>query len=546
MAPIARPLAADVIPDALREWLDGWGSGLQRAIDTGVAAAHVHLGLSTAAMPPQRLSVGTDCSGIDAPIHGLRGLSIPHKHIFGSEVAAAPRSVIEANTKPSQALFHSVLDADTAPFVHLYVAGFSCKPFSLLHNKTKLLGEDQAKIFYAVVARIQQVRPACFVLENVTGIKRVSAEVLKLLRSKGYLVEMILMNPAELQEPIQRPRYYFIAVRQDVSLISPRNLLPWLREAWAKVKQAAAPDEAVPLLDRLLPASHPAVVQYQEALKRKWLQACNRGFAGSQAPRSKWQELHKKCRASVQKCSRLKKPCTESGAPCCADTLFLHLPREREAWDIICEQHAGSEDIVADVSQNVNRARVRTDGSLPTATPGALLVSSRAGRIISPLEKVMIHGFPIHRMVFPSKLTDQELASMGGNTMHVQIVAVAMKFALSLVDWSKPMASRPAALPSTQVAVEVSRGRKHKAQRGPKAQKAPRLPGSKVPRWPLHQPGDEVLGALTRRWQQKVNPRRAKQPRCSRPRTKVRKQQKTTTGPKLLIRLANRWGLVVR
>ena len=71
MAPIARPLAADVIPDALREWLDGWGSGLQRAIDTGVAAAHVHLGLSTAAMPPQRLSVGTDCSGIDAPIHGL-------------------------------------------------------------------------------------------------------------------------------------------------------------------------------------------------------------------------------------------------------------------------------------------------------------------------------------------------------------------------------------------------------------------------------------------------------------------------------------------
>ena len=360
---------------------------------------------------------------------------------------------------------------------------------------------------------------------------------------------MILMNPADLQEPIQRPRYYFIAVRQDVSLISPQNLLPWLREAWATVKRAAAPDEAVPLLDRLLPAIHPAVVQYQEARKRKWLQACNRGFAGSQAPgsqapSSRWQEVHKKCRASVQKCSRVTRPCTESGVACCADTLFLHLPREREAWDIICEQHPGCEELVADLSQSVNRARVRSDGSLPTATPGALLASSRAGRIISPLEKIMIHGFPIHRMVFSSKrkLTDKELASMGGNTMHVQIVAIAMKLALSLVDWSKPMASRPAGLPRTQVAVEVQRALKRKAQTGRNARKAPRLRGSQVPRQPLHQPGDEFLAALRKRWQ-KVNPRPAKQPPCSRSGTKLRKQLKTTTGSDLCVRLANRWGL---
>ena len=57
----------------------------------------------------------------------------------------------------------------------------------------------------------------------------------------------------------------------------------------------------------------------------------------------------------------------------------------------------------------------------------------------------MLHGFPIHRMVFPGKVTDKELANMAGNTLHVQIVAVAMKFTIGLVDWSKPMASRPAA-----------------------------------------------------------------------------------------------------
>ncbi|CAE7536198.1 unnamed protein product [Symbiodinium sp. CCMP2592] len=519
-----------MIPGTLRQWLDGWGSGFQSATEASIGATHARFGLGAAKLP-QRLLVGTDCSGIDAPIHGLRELGITHQHLFGSEVAAGPRSVIEANTKPS-VLFHSVLDADKAPFVHLYIAGFSCKPFSLLHNKSRLLKEKQAQIFYGVVARIQLVRPSCFVLENVSGIKRVSAKVLAALRSTGYHVEMILMNPAELQEPIQRPRYYFIGVRQDVSLISPKDMSCWLREAWAEVLDAVASGDAVDLLDRLLPASHPAVAQYQESRKRKWSQASNRGFPGSQAPGShapKWKELHKMCKASMQQGSRLKsesrRPCTESGVACCADTLFLHLPRERDAWDIICTKHAGSKELVADVSQNVNRARVRTDGSLPTVTPGAVLVSARAGRIISPLEKVMLHGFPIHRMVFPSKVTDKELASMGGNTMHVQIVAVAMKFALALVNWSLPKASRPTALCSTVAAPSITasvvlgaaakcRKRHGKPRKAPKARKAASAQKPpKAPKAPKAQKA-EGMSALAKRWQKVLRPQAAK--KCSR------------------------------
>ncbi|CAE7479645.1 ngoBIM [Symbiodinium sp. CCMP2592] len=507
-----------MIPGTLRQWLDGWGSGFQSATDASIGATHARFGLGAAKLP-QRLLVGTDCSGIDAPIHGLRELGIPHQHLFGSEVAAGPRSVIEANTKPS-VLFHSVLDA------------------------------DKAQIFYGVVARIQLVRPSCFVLENVSGIKRVSAKVLAALRSTGYHVEMILMNPAELQEPIQRPRYYFIGVRQDVSLISPKDMSCWLREAWAEVQDSVASGDAVDLLDRLLPASHPAVAQYQESRKRKWSQASNRGFPGSQAPGShapKWKELHKMCKASMQQGSRLKsesrRPCTESGVACCADTLFLHLPRERDAWDIICTKHAGSQELVADVSQNVNRARVRTDGSLPTVTPGAVLVSARAGRIISPLEKVMLHGFPIHRMVFPSRVTDKELASMGGNTMHVQIVAVAMKFALALVNWSLPKASRPTALCSTVAAPSITasvvlgaaakcrkrHGKPRKAPKAPKAasaQKAPKAP--KAPK-ALKAQKAEGMSALAKRWQKVVRPQSAK--KCSR---------KGATAP-LACRLAHRW-----
>ena len=512
-----------MIPDNVRAWLDGWGSRLQRAIETGVTATHRQFGLQRRKLP-QRLLVGTDCSGIDAPIHGLRELCIPHQHLFGSEVAAGPRSVIEANTKPSQALFQSVLDGDTAPFVHLYVAGFSCKPFSLLHHETKLLEEDQAKIFYAVVARIEQVRPACFVLENVTGIKRVSAEVLRVLRSVGYQVEMLLMNPAELGEPIQRPRYYFIAVRQDVSLISPQKLLSWLSAAWASVKEAAAPGSAAPLLERLLPASHHAVARYQAARKRQWLKASEAGFPGSQA--AKWQEVHKQSRDSLQAC----KPAAESSSPCTADALFLHLPRQRDAWDLLCRQHDGSHALAADLSQSLTRCGVRTDGSLPTITPGGILAAAEAKRVIAPLEKILLHAFPIHRMIFPSSLRDAELASMGGNTMHVQIVGIAMMFAVSLVDWTKPVASTSVA------SAALGRGRGQRLrQRLSQAARAPRLRLAGSPA------ADPVATALAMRWQSRVRPCAGRQKRSPRKTTKQRCRKRASPAQLLVSRLAARW-----
>ena len=38
--------------------------------------------------------------------------------------------------------------------VDLYIAGLSCKPFSRLHNKTKLLEEKEAQIFFVVLRRL--------------------------------------------------------------------------------------------------------------------------------------------------------------------------------------------------------------------------------------------------------------------------------------------------------------------------------------------------------------------------------------------------------
>ena len=37
-------------------------------------------------MRKQIIKIGTDCSGIDAPIQALRQLKIPFKHVFSSEI----------------------------------------------------------------------------------------------------------------------------------------------------------------------------------------------------------------------------------------------------------------------------------------------------------------------------------------------------------------------------------------------------------------------------------------------------------------------------
>ena len=142
---------------------------------------------------------------------------------FSCECAKAPRLVIAANCPPEQKLFDDVLDEkmdSVLPEVDMYVAGFSCKPFSRLHHQTRLLDEQEAGIFFAVVRKLKKLRPPAFVFENAEGIKRCMPQVLALLRDVGYNVIVELLNPLELGEPVSRPRYYFIGTRKDVSSVS--------------------------------------------------------------------------------------------------------------------------------------------------------------------------------------------------------------------------------------------------------------------------------------------------------------------------------------
>ena len=143
--------------------------------------------------------------------------------------------------------------------------------------------------------------------------------------------------------------------------------------------------------------------------------------------------------------------------------------------------------MVVDVSQSAARSHARFNGICPTLTPNSVTVVERANRIVMPIEKLLLHGFPINRMSIPRSTSSSVLASLGGNTMHVMSVGLAMLIGISLVNWAHTGArsgakeadadmppSPPAAFPLSEVlggqGVRQPKAMRKKAtQRQPKA-----------------------------------------------------------------------------
>lgn len=468
---VSNSMSASIhLPPHLRAWLDGWGQELRTDLEQAFHAVASPIAwpdfifdakplqgsrpcCSSHPSRPSRpshpsaacgLRVGTDCSGVESPIHALKSLGVCHRHLFSSECATAPRKVIEANTLPTHRFLEDVhCPSNVLPHVDLYVSGFSCKPFSMLHWGTALLDEEEAKVFYSVLQRIQALRPAVFVLENVRGISRCMTAVLSLLEGAGYKVVVENFNPIDLGEPLNRPRFYFLGIRADLARATQAEAQSFCKQVWSKLSQqrlqrnkALHGTPVVPLWERLLSDDSDLVIAHRERCLQRWNEAKQAGFPESRG-KCKWKQTHREWEEGRE--LKLAEGNLQL-AELTPDKLHLHLPRERDAWWKLIHTFGEPVQVIADISQSLGRMPCRTDGVLPTITPGSHIVVGAFGRTLISHEKLLLHGLPLHRMVLPKEISDSELESMGGNMMHLQTVAVAMVVALSLVDWSQPHA----------------------------------------------------------------------------------------------------------
>ena len=95
------------LPHAIASRLDAWGPIMRSALELARAGflrehrGHVRRQRGGGLSPPwstTTIRVGTDCSGLDAPIWALRQLGIPHAHAFSCDCWHPARSIIAVNS----------------------------------------------------------------------------------------------------------------------------------------------------------------------------------------------------------------------------------------------------------------------------------------------------------------------------------------------------------------------------------------------------------------------------------------------------------------
>ena len=101
-------------------------------------------------------------------------------------------------------------------------------------------------------------------------------------------------------------------------------------------------------------------------------------------------------------------------------------------WQLLRNAHRGKK-IIADVSQSIDRCRISANGVCPTVTPQSILCIQAASRQVSPMDTLAMHFFPVHRMNIPNTIKAKLLRSLGGNTMHLKSVGLAMCMGLAML-----------------------------------------------------------------------------------------------------------------
>jgi len=173
-----------------------------------------------------KIYIGTDCSGIEAPIQALdnicKGRQLTYHHSFSSEIDPYAIRCIEDNYKPD-IIYGDMKQRDlkTLPRIDMYISGFPCQPFSIA-NKFKSPIDPRLNLFMNCLDVIFHSRPSCFILENVITLLTLDDGsyfrdiIQRLEKDNIYMIYSSKMNTKDYGIPQSRKRLYIIGIRKDV------------------------------------------------------------------------------------------------------------------------------------------------------------------------------------------------------------------------------------------------------------------------------------------------------------------------------------------
>ena len=173
------------------------------------------------------LKIGTDCSGIEAPIQALLQLNIPFEHAWACDINPYVIQSIKANYTPNK-IYIDITKRKHAclPDIDIYVCGFPCQPFSLMGNKMGTQ-DSRSNIMHQCIKVIQKKLPKVFILENVKNFKFIQngqpfnylLNQLKIIQNQNkefaYNVSFDILNTKNYGIPQNRERIFIIGIRKD-------------------------------------------------------------------------------------------------------------------------------------------------------------------------------------------------------------------------------------------------------------------------------------------------------------------------------------------
>ena len=172
------------------------------------------------------LRIGTDCSGIEAPIEAIKKIcraypKLNYKHVFSSEIDEYAITYIKDNHNP-EILYNDMQKRNTKelPKLDIYVAGFPCQPFSRA-NKFKTDVDPRLNLFKNCVDVINNSNPDLFILENVKTLVTLDNgsyfnKILKQLEDiNRYNIHWKVLNTKDYGIPQCRERLYIIGINKN-------------------------------------------------------------------------------------------------------------------------------------------------------------------------------------------------------------------------------------------------------------------------------------------------------------------------------------------
>jgi len=166
------------------------------------------------------LRIGTDCSGIEAPIQALKKMKIKYSHEWSCEIDKHAQASIKANYNP-KILYDDITKRQVSklPDIDIYVCGFPCQTFSMA-GKRQGFEDTRGTVFFYCVKVIRKKRPNVFILENVKGLlshdngnswKTVLSTLNKL---KDYNIYYKVLNTRHYGIPQNRERIFIIGIKK--------------------------------------------------------------------------------------------------------------------------------------------------------------------------------------------------------------------------------------------------------------------------------------------------------------------------------------------